>query len=51
MVTNISSKDVRARKDNEVDLKKWPTMLGPIYKSKKQYQKPLTDRAARPRSQ
>ena len=34
----ISSKDFRVREGDEVDLKKWPTMVDPVYKSKEQYQ-------------
>jgi PPK2 family polyphosphate:nucleotide phosphotransferase len=37
----INSKDFRVREGDEVDLKKWPTIVDPVYKSKKQYQKLL----------
>ena len=33
----ISSKDFRVREGHEVDLKKWPTRVDPVYKSKEQY--------------
>jgi PPK2 family polyphosphate:nucleotide phosphotransferase len=35
----IDSKDFRVREGDKVDLKKWPTIVGPVYKSKEQYQK------------
>ncbi len=47
----ISSKDFRVREGDEVDLKKWPTIVHPIYKSKEQYQELLTDHVARLSSQ
>jgi PPK2 family polyphosphate:nucleotide phosphotransferase len=34
------------REDHEVNLKKWPTIVAPVYKSKKQYQKLLEDQVA-----
>ena len=37
----ISSKDFRVSEGDEVDLKKRPTMVEPVYKSKAQYQKLL----------
>ena len=37
----ISSKDFRVREGDEVNLKKWPTTVKPVYKSKKQYDKLL----------
>ena len=37
----IHSKDFRVRAGEKVDLRKWPTILKPFYKSKKQYQKLL----------
>jgi PPK2 family polyphosphate:nucleotide phosphotransferase len=43
----ISSKDFRVREGDEVDLEKWPTLIDPVYKSKKQYQKLMTDHVAR----
>jgi hypothetical protein len=35
---NIDSKDLRVREGDKVDLKKWPTIVGPVYKSKKPHQ-------------
>jgi PPK2 family polyphosphate:nucleotide phosphotransferase len=43
---NISSNDFRVRERDEVDLKQWPTIVDPVYKSKKQYQKLLADHVA-----
>jgi PPK2 family polyphosphate:nucleotide phosphotransferase len=43
----ISSKDFRVREGDEVDLKKWPTLIDPVYKSKEQYQKLMADHVAR----
>lgn len=43
----ISSKDFRVREGDEVDLKKWPTMVDPVYKSKKQYHELLMDHVTR----
>jgi len=48
---NIRSKDFRVREGDDVDLKKWPTMVDPVYKSKEQYQELLTDHVARLSSQ
>jgi PPK2 family polyphosphate:nucleotide phosphotransferase len=48
---NISSKNFRVREGDEVDLKKWPTLIDPVYKSKEQYQKLMTDHVARLSSQ
>ena len=39
----INSKDFRVRDGEEVNLKKWPTTVKPVYKSKKQYQKLLAE--------
>src|SRR5271168_4736103 len=39
----ISSKDFRVREGDDLDLKKWPTHVEPIYKSKKQYKKLLKE--------
>ncbi|MGK2870965.1 MAG: ADP-polyphosphate phosphotransferase [Alphaproteobacteria bacterium] len=39
----LHSKDFRVREGDEVNLKKWPTMVDPVYKSKKQYKKMLED--------
>jgi len=43
----IHSKDFRVRQGDEVDLKKWPTKVDPVYKSKKQYKKLLEEHVAR----
>ena len=37
----IKSKDFRVPPGKKLDLKKWPTRVKPIYKSKKQYHKLL----------
>jgi len=42
----ISSKDFRVREGHEVDLKKWPTRVDPVYKSKEQYKKLLEEHVA-----
>jgi PPK2 family polyphosphate:nucleotide phosphotransferase len=42
----ISSTDCRVREGVEVNLKKWPTIVDPVYKSKTQYQKLLDDHIA-----
>src|SRR6202451_2561988 len=39
----IKLKDFRVREGDEVDLKKWPTKVDPVYKSKKQYKKLLEE--------
>jgi len=39
----IDSKDFRVREGDKVDLKKWPTKVDPVYKSKEQYQKILEE--------
>ena len=41
MEMKISSKDFRVKEGDEVDLRKWPTKVEPVYKSKDQYQKLL----------
>ncbi|MGB6728762.1 MAG: ADP-polyphosphate phosphotransferase [Terracidiphilus sp.] len=38
---NIDSQDYRVPPDKKVDLGKWPTVVAPYYKSKKQYQELL----------
>jgi PPK2 family polyphosphate:nucleotide phosphotransferase len=43
---NISSKDFRVREGDEINLKKWPTKVNPVYKSKEQYEKLLEDHVA-----
>src|SRR3984885_11973734 len=42
----INSKDFRVREGREVDLKKWPTKVDPVYKSKEQYKKILEEHVA-----
>jgi PPK2 family polyphosphate:nucleotide phosphotransferase len=42
----IDSKDFRVREGDEVHLKKWPTVVDPVYESKKHYQKLLEDHVA-----
>jgi PPK2 family polyphosphate:nucleotide phosphotransferase len=39
----INAKAFRVREGQEVNLKKWPTLVKPVYKSKKQYQKLLQE--------
>ena len=43
MKMKINSKDFRVRPGEKVNLKKWPTLVKPFYKSKKQYQKLLEE--------
>src|ERR1700686_3958043 len=38
MRMHIKSDDFRVREGDEVDLKKWPTLVAPVYKSNEQYQ-------------
>jgi PPK2 family polyphosphate:nucleotide phosphotransferase len=47
----IHSKDFRVREGHEVDLKKWPTKVDPVYKSKEQYKKLLEEHVAQLSSQ
>ncbi len=42
----IQSKDFRVHEGDDVDLKKWPTKVDPVYKSKEQYQELLADHVA-----
>ena len=51
MTMKISSKDFRVREGDEVDLKKWPTKVDPVYKSKEQYKKLLEEHVAQLSSQ
>ena len=37
----IRSKDFLVREDKKVNLKKWPTLVKPVYKSRQQYEKLL----------
>jgi len=41
MEMKISSKDFRVKEGDEVDLRKWPTNVEPVYKSKEHYQRLL----------
>jgi PPK2 family polyphosphate:nucleotide phosphotransferase len=47
----IHTKDFRVAEGDEVDLKKWKTFVDPVYKSKKQYGKVLTEHVAELSSQ
>ena len=47
----INSKDFRVREGDEVNLKKWPTKVDPVYKSKEQYKKLLEEHVAQLSSQ
>jgi PPK2 family polyphosphate:nucleotide phosphotransferase len=42
----ISSNDFRVREGDDVDLRKWPTTVKPVYKSKKHYKKLLDEHVA-----
>ncbi|HEY6619579.1 MAG TPA: ADP-polyphosphate phosphotransferase [Steroidobacteraceae bacterium] len=42
----INSKDFQVREGDEVNLKKWSTLVDPVYKSKDQYQKLLGEHVA-----
>jgi PPK2 family polyphosphate:nucleotide phosphotransferase len=44
---NIHSKDFRVPEGDDVDLKKWPTTVDPVYKTKEQYRELLADHVAR----
>jgi hypothetical protein len=46
----INSKDFRVREGDGVDLKKWPTKVDPIYKSKEHYKKLLEEHVGKPRN-
>lgn len=39
----IHSNDFRVREGDDVDLKKWPTKVAPVYKSKDRYKELLQD--------
>lgn len=45
------SKDFRVREGDEVNLKRWPTKVDPVYKSKEQYQKFLEEHVTQLSSQ
>src|SRR5664279_2807975 len=47
----ISSKDFSVREGHEVNLRKWPTTIAPVYKSKEHYQKLLGEHVAQLSSQ
>ena len=42
----IHSKDFRVGEGEDVNLKKWPTKVGPVYKSKAQYETLLGEHVA-----
>ncbi|MDP2027796.1 ADP-polyphosphate phosphotransferase [Sulfuriferula sp.] len=42
----INSKDFRVQEGDKVKLKKWPTLVKPVYQSKEQYQKLLAEHVA-----
>ena len=42
----IDTNEFRVREGNEVDLKKWPTNVKPVYKSEKHYKKLLENHVA-----
>ncbi|MBS0330616.1 MAG: polyphosphate kinase 2 family protein [Proteobacteria bacterium] len=42
----IKSRDFQVQEGKKVDLKKWPTRVKPLYKSKEQYQKLLEDQVS-----
>src|ERR1700722_5309811 len=46
MKMKINSKDYRVREGHQVDLRKWPTIAEPVYKSKEHYQKLLAEHVA-----
>jgi PPK2 family polyphosphate:nucleotide phosphotransferase len=46
MKVKINSKDCRVREGDEVNLRKWPTNVEPMYKSKEHYQKLLGEHVA-----
>ena len=47
----INSKDFRVREGDEVNLRKWPTNVEPVYKSKEHYHKLLGEHVAKLSSQ
>ena len=47
----IDSNDFRVREGDKVNLKKWPTVVKPVYKSKEQYKKLLEEHVAQLSSQ
>jgi polyphosphate kinase 2 (PPK2 family) len=51
MKMRISSKDFRVPEGDEVNLKKWPTKVEPVYKTKEQYNELLEEHVAQLSSQ
>jgi PPK2 family polyphosphate:nucleotide phosphotransferase len=51
MKMKIETKDFRVREGDEVDLKKWPTLIDPVYKSKHEYQTLLREHVMKLSSQ
>ncbi len=47
----IDAKEFRVREGDKVNLKKWPTIVKPVYKSKEEYQKLLEEHVAQLSSQ
>jgi PPK2 family polyphosphate:nucleotide phosphotransferase len=47
MKMKISSKDFRVREGDEVNLRKWPTIVDPVYESKEHYRELLEEHVAR----
>jgi len=47
MEMKISSRDFRVKEGDEVDLRRWATIVEPVYKSKDQYQKVLEEHVTR----
>jgi PPK2 family polyphosphate:nucleotide phosphotransferase len=43
----IHSEDFRAPEDQTIDLKKWPTRIKPLYKTKSEYRKTLAEHVAK----
>jgi hypothetical protein len=43
----IKAKEFRVAEGDSVDLKKWPTKVDPVYKSKKQYKKDVSKNTLR----
>ena len=43
----IDVDDFRVKPDDKVDLKQWPTLIDPVYKSKENYGQQLADHVAR----
>jgi polyphosphate kinase 2 (PPK2 family) len=43
----INSKDFQVREGDDVNLRKWPTNVEPVYQSKEHYQKLMGEHVAR----